>query len=157
LDTCEDISEISQHISDIFTHSREADRAYKAQQIAKEKEENGEVAPSETLQAAIDLVIHRKELGAMIKELEISLNYRWPSPEGEPTLWETILKEQSNIRAAQIKQRKEREKRAEIKRQQDRELMRRILIEGGKVMLIISFVTGLAFFLIYAYQSGPIR
>lgn len=157
LDTCEDISEISHHIADVFAHGREANKAYQAQQAAKEKEGTGDVAPSESLQEAIDLVIHRRELAEMLQELEISLNYKWPSPEGEPTIWDTIKREQSRLQALKIKQRRERAEIAKREAEEAREKWKKIGKEVLKFSALVMAVIAIGWLLMMAHKTGPIR
>ena len=159
LDTCEDISEISHHIADVFAHGREANACYQAQQVAQENQEAEaeNVAPSESLQEAIDLVIHRRELAEMVKELEISLNYKWPTPEGEPTIWDTIKREQSRLQALKIKQRRERAEIAKREAEKAREKWKKIGKEVLKFSALVMAVIAIGWILMMAHDTGPIR
>ena len=157
LDTADDISSISHHISDLFHHSREANKAYQAQHAYKEGVEKGEIKPEESLQEAIDLMIHRREMAEMIKDLEWELNKKFPTPMGEPTIWENIKREQSRIQALKIKQKRERAEIAKREAEEARERWKKIGQEALKFGTVIIVVIGITLLLINAYETGPIR
>ena len=157
LDTANDISSISHHISDLFHHSREANKAYQAQRAHKEGVEKGEIKPDESLQEAIDLMIHRREMSEMIKDLEYELNKKFPTPEGEPTMWQQIKREQSRIQALKIKQKRERAELAKREAEEAKERWKKIGIEALKFGFLVIVILGIGWMLITAYDTGPIR
>tara|TARA_R100001129_G_C5266741_1_gene232856 strand:+ start:85 stop:636 length:552 start_codon:yes stop_codon:yes gene_type:complete len=157
LDTADDISSISHHIADLFHHSREANKAYQAQKSHKENVANGEIKPDESLQEAIDLMIHRREMKEMIKDLEWELNKKFPTPVGEPTMWETIKREQSRLRSLAAKRKKEQEAQRLIDEAEKRERWKRIGQEALKFGVLVIAVLGIGWILMTAYDSGPIR
>ena len=157
LDTANDISSISHHISDLFHHSREANKAYQAQRAHKEGVEKGEIKPDESLQEAIDLMIHRREMSEMIKDLEYELNKKFPTPEGEPTMWQQIKREQSRIQALKIKQKRERAEIAKREAEEAKERWKKIGIEALKFGFLIIVTMGIGWMLLTAYDTGPIR
>jgi len=157
LDTADDISSISHHISDLFHHSREANKAYQAQKTHKEGVEKGEIKPDESLQEAIDLMIHRREMSEMIKDLEFELNKKFPTPEGEPPMWQQIKREQSRIQALKIKQRREREAQRKIDDEEKRERLKKLGQEFLKFGVLVIAVLGIGWMLMTAYDQGPIR
>ena len=157
MDTADDISSISHHIADLFHHSREANKAYQAQHAYNEGVEKGEIKPDESLQEAIDLMIHRREMSEMIKDLEWELNQKFPTPVGEPTMWETIKREQSRIQSLKIKQKRERAEIAKREAEEAKERWKRIGQEALKFGVLVIAVLGIGWMLLSAYETGPIR
>ena len=157
LDTADDISSISHHISDLFHHSREANKAYQAQKSHKEGIEKGEIKPDESLQEAIDLMIHRREMSEMIKDLEFELNKKFPTPEGEPPMWQQIKREQSRIQSLKIKQKRERAEIAKREAEEAKERWKKIGQEALKFGVLVIAVLGIGWMLMTAYDQGPIR
>ena len=153
LDTANDISSISHHISDLFHHSREANKAYQAQRAHKEGVEKGEIKPDESLQEAIDLMIHRREMSEMINDLEYELNKKCPTPEGEPTMWDSIKREQSRIQALKIKQKRERAEIAKREAEEAKERWKKIGIEALKFGFLVIVILGIGWMLITAYET----
>jgi len=157
LDTADDISSISHHISDLFHHSREANKAYQAQKSHKEGVASGEIKPDESLQEAIDLMIHRRQLSDHISDLEWELNQKFPTPAGEPTMWENIKREQSRIQALKIKQKREREAQRKIDDEEKRERLKKLGLEALKFSFLVIVTMGIGWMLLTAYDQGPIR
>ena len=157
LDTADDISSISHHISDLFHHSREANKAYQTQKSHKEAIEKGEIKPDESLQEAIDLMIHRREMSEMIKDLEYELNKKFPTPEGEPSMWDSIKREQSRIQSLKIKQKRERAEIAKREAEETKEKWKKIGLETLKFFFLIFVTLGIGWMLVRAYDTGPIR
>ena len=157
LDTADDISSISHHIADLFHHSREANKAYQAQHAYNESVEKGEIKPDESLQEAIDLMIHRREMSEMIKDLEYELNKKFPTPEGEPSMWQQIKREQSRIQSLKIKQKRERAEIAKREAEKAKERWKKIGQECLKFGIVVIAVLGIGWMLMTAYDTGPIR
>lgn len=155
LETAEDVSAISHHINDLFHHSREANKAYRANHA--KNEEHGDIAPSDDLQSAISLVIHRREMAEMLKDLEYDLNKKWPTPHGEPTIWETIKREQARLQSRKIKQKREMAAIKAKEAEESKERWKRIGFEVLKFSFLIIVIVGMFFLLMNAYEQGPIR
>tara|TARA_R100001594_G_scaffold24358_1_gene47798 strand:- start:392 stop:817 length:426 start_codon:yes stop_codon:yes gene_type:complete len=141
----------------LFHHSREANKAYQAQKTHKEGVEKGEIKPDESLQEAIDLMIHRREMSEMIKDLEFELNKKFPTPEGEPSMWQQIKREQSRIQSLKIKQKRERAEIAKREAEEAKERWKKIGQETVKFAVLVIAVLGIGWMLMTAYDQGPIR
>jgi len=160
LETAEDISTVSGAISNILTHAYDLNDHYnnhkrlKAEADAK-ADPNSDPVPE--LQEAIDLVLHRRQLAEDLQELEISLCHRFPNPPGEPTIWEVIKKEHSDLRKKKILQRRELARIRAEEAAEAAERRKKWLIEGAKILTLILAVCGIGYFLLMAYEKGPIR
>ena len=88
---------------------------------------------------------HELELQALGREIDA----KW----GKGT-WQAILDE----RAKRIKKKEEKQKKAKAlaaeKREHDRKLLHKVLIEGGKAVIVILIATGMVYFLYWAAQKG---
>ena len=102
-------------------------------------------------------MIHRREMAEMIKDLEWELNKKFPTPMGEPTMWENIKREQSRIQALKIKQKRERAEIAKQEAEEAKERWKKIGVEALKCGFLIIGTMGIGWMLITAYDTGPIR
>ena len=96
-------------------------------------------------------------MSEMIKDLEWELNKKFPTPEGEPSMWQQIKREQSRIQALKIKQKRERAEIAKREAEEAKERWKKIGQETVKFAVLVIAVLGIGWMLMTAYDQGPIR
>ena len=107
---------------------------------------------SETsMSAAAAAVIEQKQLQQQLDDLKDEINHKWPTAHGEKSTWDQILVE----REKRVADKKEREKQEKIRAEERAERRKKILIEIGKGLAVIVIAGGIAWFLWWAYTSGP--
>ena len=105
----------------------------------------------DSISAAAAAVIEQKQLDQQISDLKDEINRKWPSKPGEKSTWDQILAE----REKRIVERKEREKREKIAAEERAEHRKAILIEVAKGCAVLIIAGSIAWFLWWAYTSGP--
>ena len=103
------------------------------------------------MSAAAAAVIEEKQLKQELDDLRDEINRKWPVPVGEKSTWDLILAEREKRVAAK----KEREKQEKILAEERREKRQKILIEISKGIAVLLIAGGIAWFLWWAYTSGP--
>lgn len=107
---------------------------------------------SETsMSAAAAAIIEEKQLKQQLDDLRDEINRKWPVPVGEKSTWDLILAE----REKRVAEKKEREKQEKILAEERREKRQKILIEISKGIAVLLIAGGIAWFLWWAYTSGP--
>ena len=156
--TAKSIQELSHSLQDLWTaetdyqsnksKKKEPVKATsRMQQIIRRRAREDEDAYGDDTSIAnvATAVLAEKENKLALEELAIEIDKKW----GKGT-WEQIRFE----RAKRIKARHEAKREAALKAQQKKEhddaMLRKILIEGGKAVLLIVFVLGLGYALIWA-------
>ena len=92
-----------------------------------------------------------------IKDLEWELNQKFPTPVGEPTMWENIKREQSRIQAVKIKLKRERAEIAKREAEEAKERLKKLGLEALKFSFLVIVTMGIGWMLLTAYYTGPIR
>lgn len=105
----------------------------------------------ESISAAAAAVIEKKQLDQQISDLKDEINRKWPSKPGEKSTWDQILEE----REKRIADKKERAKQDKIDAEERAERRKAILIEVAKGLAVAAIAGGIAWFLWWAYTSGP--
>jgi len=105
----------------------------------------------ESISAAAAAVIESKQLQNQLDDLKAEINSKWPSRPGEKSTWDQILEE----REKRVAEKKEREKQEKINAEERKERLKKILIEVGKGVTVLFIAGGIAWFLWWAYTSGP--
>ena len=156
--TAKSIQELSHSLQDLWTaetdyqsnksKKKEPVKATsRMQQIIRRRAREDEDAYGDDTSIAnvATAVLAEKENKLALEELAIEIDKKW----GKGT-WEKIRLE----RAKRLKARHEAKREAALKAQQKKEhddaMLRKILIEGGKAVLLIVFVLGLGYALIWA-------
>ncbi len=107
---------------------------------------------SETsMSASAAAIIEQKQLDQQIADLRDEINRKWPSKAGEKSTWDQILDE----REKRIAEKKEREKREKIEAEERAERRKAMLLEAAKGLAVAIVAGGIAWFLWWAYTSGP--
>ena len=105
----------------------------------------------ESISAAAASVIEAKQLQTQLDDLKTEINLKWPSKPGEKSTWDQILAE----REKRIAEKKERERREKIEAEERAERRKAMLIEAAKGLAVAAVAGGIAWFLWWAYTSGP--
>ena len=163
LGTAKDIKSIAGQIDALLGHTEEADnpkpqkKLTRQQQILRIRTGGGDGSDETDLSEAADAVLARKEAQNQLDLLKAEINKKWPVKPGEQTTWDAILEE----REKRIKEKKERVKKAKEeakkKREHDRALWHKILVEGGKVVILVAVIGVIAWFLWWASTAPKIR
>ena len=105
----------------------------------------------DSISSAAAAVIEKKQLDQQISDLKDEINRKWPSKPGEKSTWDQILDE----REKRIADKKERAKQDKIDAEERAERRKAILIEVAKGLAVAAIAGGIAWFLWWAYTSGP--
>lgn len=105
----------------------------------------------DSISSAAAAVIEKKQLDQQIADLKDEINRKWPSAPGEKSTWDQILDE----REKRIADKKERARQERILAEERAERRQKILIEIVKGLAVASIAGGIAWFLWWAYTSGP--
>lgn len=105
----------------------------------------------DSISSAAAAVIEKKQLDQQIADLKDEINRKWPSVRGEKSTWDQILEE----REKRIADKKERVKQEKIEAAERAERHKAIWIEIVKGLAVAAIAGGIAWFLWWAYTSGP--
>jgi len=160
LGTAKDIKSIAGQIDALLGHTEEADNPKpqktltRQQQILRMRTGGGDGSDETDISEVADAVLARKQAQHQLDLLKAEINKKWPVKYGEQTTWDAILEE----REKRIKAKKERDKKAaerrEAKRLHDREMLKKIAVEGGKAIAVILACTLVVYWLYWAAQKG---
>ena len=107
-----------------------------------------------SISAVASDIIAERELEKSLQGLKNEINKKWPAKGGNKSTWDLILEE----REKRVKAKEERKKKAKIaakeKAEHDKELYHKILVEGGKGIIVLALIGAMAWFLIWAAQKG---
>jgi len=161
IDTCEDISQISHHIDNVFSGQEHVEKKI----AAKKKPKKGVVGKWQTfigaklgdenfsgdgtsVQEIATEIIEKKQIEKSVRNMAILLNKRF----GADT-WSTIMK----TRLERLKEREERQKRErELAKEAawaKKKKLKKILEESGKGLLIICVISGMYFYISWACKG----
>jgi|TARA_R100000656_G_scaffold124929_1_gene104430 hypothetical protein len=152
LESANDIGQISKHIDTLFhslekkpdAPSKKQKKAFSKLRQSFTRETHEEVEDDTSLGAvAADVLEHKKTMRA-IENLGIRIDNKF----GEGT-WKQILEERQHRIEEQeekIKQKKEDEKLDSIYKEEDTPLAQKILVEGGKLLVILGALGAMAYF-----------
>ena len=152
LESANDVSQIASHIDTLFhslekkpaAPSKKKKKAFSKLRTTLTKETHEEVEDDTSLGAvAADVLEHKKTMRA-IENLGIRIDNKF----GEGT-WKQILEERKHRVEEQeekIKQKKEDEKLDSIYKEEDTPLAQKILVEGGKLLVILGALGATAYF-----------
>jgi hypothetical protein len=160
IDTCEDISQISHHIDNVFSGQEHVEKKI----AAKKKPKKGAVGKWQTfigaklgteeegdgtsIQEIAAEVIEKKQIEKDIRNMAILLNKRF----GTDT-WSTIMK----TRLERLKEKEERQKREkELTKEiawEKKKKLKKILEESGKGFIVIGVMLGIYFYISWACKG----
>jgi len=106
---------------------------------------------NDSISSAAAAVIEKKQLDQQIADLKDEINRKWPSKPGEKSTWDQILEE----REKRIADKKERARQDKIEAEERAERHKAIWIEIIKGLAVAAIAGGIAWFLWWAYTSGP--
>lgn len=146
LDSANDIGQISKHIDHLFhslekkpdTSSKKQKKAFSKLRTSFTKETHEEVEDDTSLGAVAADVLEHKKIERQIENLGIKIDNRF----GEGT-WKQILEERQHRieeKKEKIKQKKEDDKLDMIYKEEEVPLAKKILVEGGKGLVILILV-----------------
>ena len=156
--TAKSIQELSHSLQDLWTaetdyqsnksKKKEPVKATsRMQQIIRRRAREDEDAYGDDTSIAnvATAVLAEKENKLALEELAIEIDKKW----GKGT-WEQIRFERAKRIKAKHEARKEAALKAQQKKEHDDAMLKKVLIEGGKAVLLIAFVLGLGYALIWA-------
>ena len=160
LQNANDLKDIYGQIDTLLGHTEEADKPKpkkkltRQQQILRMRTGGGDGSYETDISEAADAVLARKAAQHQLDLLKAEINKKWPVKHGEQTTWDAILEEREKRIKAKEERLKKAKEAAEKKRKHDRELLHKVLMEGGKAIAIILSITGVGYFLYLAAQKG---
>ena len=160
IDTCEDISQISHHIDNVFSGQDHVEKKI----ATKKKPKKGVVGKWQTfigtrlgteeegdgtsIQEIAAEIIEKKQIEKDIRNMSILLNKRFGS-----NTWSTIIK----IRLERLKDKEERQKREkELAKEiawEKKKKLKKIIEETGKGIAIICVILGMYFYISWACKG----
>ena len=159
-----DLGAIGKDLDTLFNHqethkknkqqsARQSQNAETIRKRAGEEDSDDDTAIS----AVASDIIAERELEKSLESLKNEINRKWPAKGGGKSTWNLILEE----REKRVKAKEERQKKAKIaakeKAKHDKELYHKILVEGGKVIIILLLIGVMGWFLMWAATSPKIR
>ena len=105
----------------------------------------------DSISSAAAAIIEKKQLDQQISDLKDEINRKWPSGPNEKSTWDQILDE----REKRIADKKERARQDKIEAEERAERHKAIWIEIVKGLAVAAIAGGIAWFLWWAYTSGP--
>ncbi len=156
INTAKDISEIATHLNTIFNHKEAAEKRLKAIPQKKSKKllsffsrKTGEDEEDDTsIASAMNAVVQQKILDREILNLSIKINNKF----GAGT-WQAIVKErEKRVNAKRERDRKSKEL-ANKKAKASSAMWRKIVVESGKVIILILVVGVFYLYLSWAYNK----
>jgi len=159
-----DLGAIGKDLDSLFNHqeahkknkkqsARQSQNADTIRKRAGEEDSDDDTAIS----AVASDIIAERELEKSLENLKNEINRKWPAKGGGKPTWDLILEE----REKRVKAKEEREKKARIaakeKAEHNKQLRHKILVEGGKAILILLLVSAMGWFLMWAATAPKIR
>ena len=152
LESANDVGQIASHIDTLFhslekkpvAPSKKKKKAFSKLRTTLTKETHEEVEDDTSLGAVAADVLEHKKTMRQIENLSIRIDNKF----GEGT-WKQILEEREDRikdKAEKLKQKKEDEKLDRIYKDDETPLAKKILVEGGKVLIILILLGAIAFF-----------
>tara|TARA_R100001082_G_C4331494_1_gene145866 strand:+ start:75 stop:623 length:549 start_codon:yes stop_codon:yes gene_type:complete len=161
-----DLGAIGKDLDTLFNHQETHKKNKNKQQSARQsqnadtirKRAGEEDSDDDTaISAVASDIIAERELEKSLESLKNEINRKWPAKGGGKPTWDLILEE----REKRVKAKEEREKKAKIaakeKAEHDKQLLHKILVEGGKVIIILLLVSAMGWFLMWAATAPKIR
>ncbi len=151
------LHEITHSIDAMFHAQEEHEKKKKEKPLTRQKQvlniRTGEDTSDETSLAAVaDDILEAEKQKAAIAALSAEIDAKF----GEG-VWQSILDE----RDRRVKEKEEadakKKKELEAKREHDRALWHKILVEGGKVIILVAVTAAIAWFLWWASTAPKIR
>jgi len=156
INTCQDISELSHHIDNVFSGQEHVDKKIAAKKKPQGKWSNfigsrlrtDDEGDGTSIQEIAAEVIEKKTIAKEMRSMSLLLNTRF----GADT-WSTIMK----TRMERLKEREERLKKqkeiAKEKAWEDKRKWKKIGEESGKAAIILGLVIGMYFYISYACKG----
>ena len=166
LDTANSIKDIGGSLDKLFS-SHEG--AQKKKQKAKPKSrmhqvlrmrsgEGTEAYDDETsISAVANQILEQKKTQAAIASLAKEINRKWPSKVGEKTTWDQILDQRKKLLAAKAASEQLAKETALRKAKDDKIIWHKVLVESGKVVLVVFFALAMIGFVYWAATAPKIR
>ena len=163
LNTAKDVKEIGNALGDLFHHQDQHDKTKKnpkkgkkpksrMQQILRMRAGDEGYDDDTSISAVATDVLAEKQNYLALQGLAKEVDIKW----GKGT-WATIKEEQ----AKRIKERKEAvkkaRKRAREQAEEDKKFYKKVAIESGKALFLISFLSGIVWWLLYAVEQGATK
>ena len=130
--------------------ARQSQNAETIRKRAGEEDSDDDTAIS----AVANDIIAERELEKSLEGLKNEINRKWPAKGGNKSTWDLILEE----REKRVKAKEERKKKAKIaakeKAEHDKQLLHKILVEGGKAIIVLGLIGAMAWFLMWAAEKG---
>ena len=152
LESANDVGQIANHIDTLFhslekkpaAPSKKQKKAFSKLRTAFTAETHEEVEDDTSLGAVAADVLEHKKIERQIENLGIKIDNRF----GEGTWKQILLERQHRIeeKKEKIKQKKEDEKLDRIYKEEETPLAKKILVEGGKLLIILGLLGAIAFF-----------
>jgi hypothetical protein len=151
---------------DALLHAKEAHEKNKAEKpddtiaqknqsiLQQRTKDGGEDTDLSTIVNEIDA---QKRLERDLKDLENEINKRWPVAPGEKKTWTVILETREQRKKEKAERIEKQKKEAEEKRKKDRALWHKIIVEGGKVVVLVAVIAAIGWFLWWASTAPKIR
>ena len=154
LEGAENLKSISGSINALLDHSDEHERKEKEKPKTYNQnvlaERTGDSGEDETdLSNIADQVIQEQNHIRQLENLKREINFKWPTPKGQPSTWELILKARKKAIEAK-KVRIEKQKAQAIKNKKKWEQIR---LEAGKGIIILSLIAAFYFYISYACKG----
>mgnify|MGYP003127038501 CR=1 FL=1 len=156
VDSAKDVQDIAGHLNTIFSHKDDAEKRLKRPSKKKSNKllsffsrKTGEDEEDDTsIAAAMDSVVQKKLLDREILNLSIKINNKFG-----PGTWQAII----NERDKRVKIKKERDQKAAVqarkKADESDRFWGKVMVESGKILVLIFVVGGLYLYLSWAYHK----
>ena len=110
-----------------------------------------------SISAVANQVLEEKKTQAAIASLAKEINRKWPSKVGEKTTWDQILDQRKKLLAAKAASEQLAKETALRKAKADKIFWHKILVETGKVVLVLLFAGAMIGFVMWAATAPKIR
>jgi hypothetical protein len=158
--TAKSVQELSHSLQDLWHNEQEYAKAKKEQSTKVKKPKTrmeqilrmrtGETEVDDTSIASVaNDVLAEKQNEIARKNLATEIDNKW----GRGT-WQAIVDEREKRLKVREEEDKKKEAAAKAKAEHDRHLLRKILEEAGKAIIIVMIATGLVYLLYWAAQKG---
>ena len=155
------INDIGATLDQLFS-SHEGAQKKKRQPAAKTRQEEiirlrtGEAEGGETSEA-IAQVLEEKSRAHELELLKVEINRKWPSKPGQPSTWDQILVQRKKLLAQRAAADQLAKENALKKAKADKIFWHKILVETGKLVLVLLFTAAVIGFVYWAATAPKIR
>ena len=127
------------------------------QQVLRMRAGDADYEDETSISAVANQVLEEKKTQAAIANLAKEINRKWPSKVGEKTTWDQILAQRKKLLEEKAASEQLAKENALRKKKEDKIFWHKVMVEAGKVVIILVFASVIIGFVYWASTAPKIR